>query len=84
MEILLLVFLLAMTGKNSYDLKNSLNSALTFYRENRELIAMLSSMRKNSAPQQAEEVSAEQTKTESAPFADPVGLFEQYLKTHAS
>ncbi len=41
MQLLLIFILLSMTGKSSDELKETLSSALSFYRENRELIAML-------------------------------------------
>lgn len=43
MEMAILLFLLAMSGGDSSQLKEKLSSALAFYRENRELIAMLAS-----------------------------------------
>lgn len=41
MQLLLIFILLSMTGKSSDELKETLSSALSFYRENRELITML-------------------------------------------
>lgn len=83
MEILALFILLTMTGKNADDLKSSLNSALSFYRENRELFTLLSGMQKVPAAQtQSPPQKEEQIKTEPNAF-DSASLFEQYLKTHA-
>ena len=59
METVILLLLLAMSGGDSSQLKEKITSALAFYRENRELIAMLASGGGNlfggtSAPQNAQ------------------------------
>lgn len=85
MEMAILLFLLAMSGGDSSQLKEKLSSALAFYRENRELIAMLASGGGNlfggaPAPQSA------QTPQENQPAAGQteenpnIKILEEFLK----
>ena len=78
MEILIVLFMLALAEKNS-DLKESLQSVLKFYRENRELImAFAGGVEAPSAqPAAAESVSAK------APLEpEKIRILEDFLKRH--
>lgn len=91
MEILLLALLLTMSGNDPERWKRSLSSALTFYRENRELLAMLAQASQGGIPAfanaqpQAEQPQGQEKKPPSAsqPAEEPLGsILEQFLKNH--
>ena len=81
METLLLLFVLSTLDKNT-DLKHTLESFLRFYRENRDLIAMLTSGL-GGAP--AKEADPEPQKESRPPERenDSVKILEEYLKRTA-
>lgn len=78
-------------GKDG-SLKDSLNSMLSFYKENRELIAMLSGMTKNPSalaaafpPPEADKKTAESGETQQKSRSEQTGnykILEEFLKTH--
>ncbi len=76
MELLIVLLLLALCEKNS-ELKETLQSALKFYRENRELFVALSSPNKE---QKGEEKSASSERSAEEKTADSLKLIEQFLK----
>ena len=83
MEPLLLLFVLSTLDKNN-DLKQTLQSFLRFYRENRELVAMLAGKDGGSKPAQPSEPCAE--KKESRPPVrenDSMKILEEYLNRSA-
>lgn len=96
MEPIILIFLLAVMGKNSSELKDSLVSALKFYRENRELIALFSQMAKGTSdeaesksPQHEEpqeKNGKERTDAQQKSRSEETGsyrLIDEFLKTHS-
>lgn len=91
MEMLVLLLVLTSLDKNS-DLSEKLRSALAFYRENRELIAMFANAAgaapaagAASAEQQQASPVQEEEKKESRPREefDSVKILEEYLKRSA-
>ena len=86
MEMLVLLLILTSLEKNS-DLSEKLRSALSFYRENRELISMFANTvnaapSAGAAPDPAPAQSGE--KKESRPQgADSMKILEEYLKRSA-
>ncbi|MBO5045784.1 MAG: hypothetical protein J6C93_02835 [Clostridia bacterium] len=71
MQLLLIFILLSMTGKSSDELKETLSSALSFYRENRELIAML--------VQAGEKTAADKQEKQPAETQAVKDLFEKFM-----
>lgn len=86
METLILLFLLA-TANSSPEMKQSLSSALAFYRENRELFSMLANGAQNPSAEQKAPAEEARTQQNSRPPAGEAGsqinILEEYLKTHA-
>lgn len=90
MEILLLALLLTMSGTDPERWKRSLSSALKFYRENRELLAMLAQTSsggaavKADAPQNTPPQGQEKRQPPVSEAAEePLGsVLEQFLKNH--
>ncbi len=81
MDVMILIFLLALSGKNADELKRSLSSALSFYRDNRELIAAL--MKKQEPVPRTKQGEQPPEQTESRPQA--VGdytILEEFLKAN--
>ncbi len=80
MEQMILIFLLALMSKDG-KMKDTLQSALAFYRDNRELITMLAGAQnasKEQEPQKTEEPKQEQSRPQS------VGndkILEKFLKS---
>lgn len=97
MEPIILILLLAVMGKDSSELKDSLLSALKLYRENRELITLLSQLSKGgseaeSAPQSGQEKGGEkggevrQPEAQQKSRSEETGsyrLIDEFLKTHS-
>jgi len=83
MEILAIVLLLLMRQNDGSDLKSTVNEALSFYKENKELIKMLSTMMGGeavSAPPPPKQSEPSPTQYESS--SDGRTIFEEYLKAH--
>ncbi len=85
METVILLFLLAMSGGDSSQLKEKITSALAFYRENRELIAMLASGGGNlfggtAAPQNAQAPHENQSAREQTEENPNMAILEEFLK----
>ncbi len=79
MEILLLVLLLMNAKGEQSDLKQTLNSVLSFYRENRELIAMLLNATKTQQPSSEERPKEENSRPQDTQSADS-SMIEELLK----
>ena len=84
MEILLLLFLLSTLDKNS-DLKQTLQSFLHFYRENRELISLLTGSGAPAEAQSAAAPPAEEKKSRSPQEGrnDSMKILEDFLLRNA-
>lgn len=91
METVLLLFLLMNFGKDG-DAKKSLEKFLQFYRENRELIAMLAGgmnsplgaqTQTQTPPPPREEPKEEHEKSRSEDRSGNLDLIEEFLKTRA-
>lgn len=87
MEILLLALLLTMSGSDPEHWKRSLASALNFYRENRELLAMLAQTasaggRPASAAPTAETQEKRQSPAEETAEQPIASILEEFLKNH--
>lgn len=78
---MILLFILASLDKNS-SLRNSLRDFLGFYKENRELLAMLAqSVRQEGAPQAEQPAPPAEDKKKSRPQGtDSLDLLDEYLK----
>lgn len=83
MDTIILLFLLATLDKNA-SAKDSILSMLKFYRENRELFAMLSQNGAFAAKTPPQETERE-TKKESRPSAgaDSLNILEEFLNRSA-
>lgn len=86
METVILLFLLAMSDKNA-NLKETLESFLKFYRENRELIAMLSGgLSAGGAPQSGQTPPPAGEREKNPPSEGKTGsldIIEEYLRRRA-
>lgn len=89
MVILLLLF--TMSGNQQAEWKDKLTSALKFYRENRELIAMLAQSISQDAPKAQQPQKSEpkpeenhgEEKSRPAEVGNQLSLLEEYLNRHA-
>ncbi len=77
MEILIIVLLLMNANREGTDVKRTLYSALSFYRENRELITMLAGAMGKS-PEQSSPTNENQP-----PQTEAVDSIENFFKSHA-
>lgn len=83
MEILVILFLLTSMDSGS-ELTQKLRSALQFYRENRELIAMFqSTMNRTPPPVSDAEPPIEEKSRPSEGKIDSLKILEEYLKRSA-
>ena len=84
MEILVLLLLLTSLDKDS-DITGKLRSALAFYRENRELITMLTGAVNAAQPAAATGKESADKTTESRPSekVDSLKILEEYLSRSA-
>ena len=86
MEILLLLFLFSTLDKNG-DMKDMMRSFLSFYRENRELIAMLANAKTSPAPEpegEKEEKKSRPVQSERSGAENiPSSILEEFLKKNA-
>lgn len=79
---MILIFLLALSGKNADELKRSLSSALSFYRDNRELFTAI--MKKQEPITQTKQSEQPPEQTESRPqAAGDYTILEEFLKANS-